>query len=170
MKMKRGIKQKTGLKDKIMNYARMKSPWILHLDVGGCNGCSIELFATLSPRYDIERFGGLSKNNPRHSDILLIDGAISRKIAPRLRRIYEQTPEPKVVVAVGGCAITKGIFHDSYNIVGPLDRIMPVDVYVPGCPPKPEAILHGLLKGIEVWKGKSAQAQPGRSSCSQSRR
>ena len=142
------------MKERILNYARRKSPWILHLDCGGCNGCSIELFAVLSPRYDIERFGGLSKSNPRHSDILLIDGAISRKIAPRLRRIYEQTPGPKVVIAIGSCAITKGIFHDAYNIVGPLDNIMPVDVYVPGCPPKPEAILQGVLKGLEAWKRK----------------
>ena len=143
------------LLEKPINYARRKSPWILHLDTGGCNGCAIETFAVLSPRYDIERFGGLSKANPRHTDILVISGAVSRKIKPMLRRIYDQTPEPKVVMAIGSCAITKGVFHDSYNIVGPLDKVMPVDVYVPGCPPKPEAIFHGLLQALEKFKAKS---------------
>jgi NADH-quinone oxidoreductase B subunit len=143
-------KEKPGMKQRILGYARKKSPWILHLDTGGCNGCSIEIFAVLSPRYDIERFGGLSKANPRHTDILLIDGAISKKIESRVRRIYEQTPEPKVVIAVGACAISKGVFHDAYNIAGPLDKIMPVDVYVPGCPPKPEAVLQGVVKAIEI--------------------
>ena len=138
----------------IINYARRKSPWILHLDTGGCNGCSIEIFALLTPKYDVERFGVPSKQNPRHSDVLIIDGAVSKKIAPRVKRIYEQTPEPKVVMAVGACAITKGIFHDAYNITGPLDKIIPVDVYVPGCPPKPEAIIDGLVKALSLWRKK----------------
>jgi len=137
---------------KVMAYARIKSPWILHLDTGGCNGCAIETFAILSPRYDVERFGGVSKANPRHSDILVISGSVTRKIEPMLRRVYDQTPEPKAVIAVGSCAITKGVFHDSYNVSGPLDRVMPVDIYVPGCPPKPEAILQGVVKALEIWK------------------
>lgn len=138
--------------DKVMRFARKKSPWILHLDTGGCNGCAIEKFAIPTPRYDIERFGAVSVGNPRHSDILLISGAISKKIKPRLKRIYEQIPDPKAVMAVGACAITKGVFHDAYNVAGPLDNIIPVDVYVPGCPPKPEAILQGLLETIDVWQ------------------
>lgn len=142
------------LKDRLVKYAAVRSPWVLHMDTGGCNGCSIELFAILNPRFDIERFGGVSKANPRHTDILLIDGAITRKIAPVLKRIYEQTPEPKAVIAVGTCAISKGIFHDSYNIVGPLDKLMPVDVYVPGCPPRPDAILQGVVKALEIWRNK----------------
>ncbi|RLI97673.1 MAG: hypothetical protein DRO99_02745 [Candidatus Aenigmatarchaeota archaeon] len=142
------------LTEKVVNNARAKSPWILHLDTGGCNGCSIETFAALSPRYDVERFGIVSKSNPRHTDILLINGSVTRKIKTQLRRIYEQTPEPKVVIAVGSCAISKGVFHDSYNVVGPLDKIMPVDVYVYGCPPKPENIINGVIKGIEIWKNK----------------
>ena len=142
------------LRDKVLKHAAMRSPWVLHMDTGGCNGCSIELFAVLSPRFDIERFGGLSKNNPRHTDILLIDGAVSRKIEPALRRVYEQTPEPKAVIAVGTCAISKGIFHDAYNITGPLENVMPVDVYVPGCPPRPDAILQGVVKALEIWRQK----------------
>ena len=142
------------LLDRAVAYSRIKSPWILHLGTGGCNGCSIETFAALTPRYDLERFGIVSKANPRHTDILLIEGAVSRKIKNQLRRIYDQTPEPKVVVAIGSCAITKGVFHDAYNIVGPLDRIMPVDVYVYGCPPKPENIINGVVKGLGIWKKK----------------
>jgi NADH-quinone oxidoreductase B subunit len=142
------------LRDRIVRFGAVRSPWVLHMDTGGCNGCSIELFAILNPRFDVERFGGVSKANPRHTDVLLIDGAVTRKIAPVLRRIYDQTPEPKAVIAVGTCAISKGIFHDSYNIVGPLEKIMPVDVYVPGCPPKPEAILQGIVKALEIWRNK----------------
>jgi NADH-quinone oxidoreductase B subunit len=142
------------LRDRILKAGTLKSPWVLHMDTGGCNGCSIELFAILDPRFDVERFGGVSKANPRHTDILMFDGAVSRKIAPALKRIYEQTPEPKAVLAVGTCAISKGIFHDAYNIVGPLDKIMPVDVYVPGCPPRPDAILQGVVKAIEIWRDK----------------
>jgi len=148
----RGIRFK--LIDKLVSHARIKSPWILHMDMGGCNGCSIEILATMNPRFDIERFGGQVKSNPRHTDILLLDGAVSRKIAGAVKRIYEQTPEPKVVVAVGVCATSKGIFHDAYNIVGPLDKIIPVDVYVPGCPPKPEAIIQGMVVAMEKWKEK----------------
>jgi NADH-quinone oxidoreductase B subunit len=142
------------LKDRLLKYAALRSPWVLHMDTGGCNGCSIELFAVLNPRFDIERFGGQSRANPRHTDVLLIDGAVTRKIEPVLKRIYEQTPGPKAVIAVGACAISKGIFHDAYNIAGPLDRVMPVDVYVPGCPPRPDAILQGVVKALEIWRNR----------------
>lgn len=139
---------------KIVNYSRMKSPWVLHLDTGGCNGCTIEIFATLTPRYDVERFGVVEKGNPRHADIFLVDGSVTKKIEPRLKRIYEQIPEPKVVIAIGSCAISTGIFNGAYNISGPLDRIIPVDVYVPGCPPRPEAIIDGMLKALRLWEMK----------------
>jgi NADH-quinone oxidoreductase B subunit len=142
------------IRDRLARFAAVRSPWVLHMDTGGCNGCSIELFAVLDPRFDIERFGAVSKGNPRHTDILLIDGAVTRKVEPALSRIYEQTPEPKAVIAVGACAISRGIFHDSYNVAGPVDRIMPVDVYVPGCPPKPEAILQGVIKALDIWRNK----------------
>jgi len=142
------------LVDKAVAYSRLKSPWVLHMDVAGCNGCSIETFAALSPRYDLERFGIVSKANPRQTDILLIGGAVSRNIKNQLRRVYDQTPDPKVVVAIGSCAISKGVFHDAYNIVGPLDKIMPVDVYVYGCPPKPENIINGVAKALAIWQKK----------------
>jgi ech hydrogenase subunit C len=142
---------------KAVNYSRKKSPWMLHLDTGGCNGCTIEIFASLTPRYDIERFGAVDKGNPRHADIFLVDGTITKKIAPRLKRIYGQMPEPKVVIAIGSCAITGGVFKGAYNVAGPLDKIIPVDIYVPGCPPRPEAIIDGMIKGLNIWERKLNQ-------------
>jgi NADH-quinone oxidoreductase B subunit len=139
---------------KIMEHARKKSPWIMHFDCGGCNGCSIEVLACLTPRYDIERFGMVDKGNPRHSDILVVQGIITRKVKPRLQVIYEQMASPKAVVAVGACAVSSGVFSGSYNVAGPLDKVVPVDVYVPGCPPRPEAIISGITKAVKLWKSK----------------
>lgn len=140
------------LATKAMNYARKKSPWILHFDATSCNGCSIEILACLTPRYDVERFGVIDKGNPRHADIFLVSGSVNKKMASRLKRIYEQMPQPKIVIVIGSCGISNGVFYDCYNVAGPIDKIIPVDIYVPGCPPKPEAIIQGLLKGIALWK------------------
>ena len=139
---------------RLIDRARIKSPWILHLDTGGCNGCDIEIFACLTPRYDVERFGMVEKGNPRHADVLMVTGAVTKKMKPRLRRIYDQMPEPKVVVGIGSCAISTGVFQGAYNIAGPLERIIPVDVYVAGCPPKPENIINGVIQGLEIWRRK----------------
>jgi NADH-quinone oxidoreductase B subunit len=122
---------------------------LLHFDTGGCNGCSIEVVAALTPRFDVERFGMLTKGSPRHADILVVTGPVTRQCLPRLKRIYEQMPEPKIVVGVGSCAITNGIFDGCYGVVGPLDKHLPVKAYVPGCPPRPEAIIHGLMTVLE---------------------
>jgi len=122
--------------------------WVFHVPTGSCNGCDIEIVAALTPRYDVERFGIKLVGSPRHADVLLVTGAVTRPMAERLRRIYEQTPDPKAVVVVGGCGTTSGVFYESYNIVGPVDEIIPVDVYVPGCPPRPEAIIDGVVKAV----------------------
>jgi NADH:ubiquinone oxidoreductase subunit B-like Fe-S oxidoreductase len=100
----------------------------------------------LTPRYDIERFGCILRPSARHADILLVSGIINKQNEKRLRRIYEQMAKDKKVIAIGSCAITGGPFKDSYNFAGPVDKIVPVDIYVPGCPPRPEAIIHALLK------------------------
>ena len=136
---------------KIVVKAARRSPWIIHLDTGGCNGCDVEILTLLSAKYDVERFGVLEKGNPRQGDILIVTGAVNRKIAPRLRRIYDQMPHPKAVLAVGTCTVSCGVFEGSYNIVGPVHRHIPVDVYVHGCPPKPEAIIDGLIKTVDIW-------------------
>lgn len=129
---------------KLTNFKR--SLWVFHASGGSCNACDIEIVAVLTPRYDAERFGIKLVGSPRHADVLLVTGAIPRDFADKLRRIYEQMPDPKAVVVIGNCGTTGGVFYDSYNIAGPIDEIIPVDVYIPGCPPRPEAIIDGIVK------------------------
>ncbi len=133
----------------LFTWARKSSPWLLHFNSGGCNGCDIEVVAALTPYYDAERFGVLLKGSPRHADVLIVTGPITRQVAKRLIRIYEQMPEPRYVVAVGSCALSGGVFQGSYNVYEGVDKLIPVDVYIPGCPPRPEAILHGIVKLLE---------------------
>jgi len=130
----------------IATWARTHSPWLIHFNAGACNACDIEVVAALTPRFDIERFGALLKGSPRHADVMVVSGSVPRKIRDRLKRIYEQMPDPKFVVAVGSCAMSGGVFQDCYNVMEGVDKIIPVDAYVPGCPPKPEAILDGVVK------------------------
>lgn len=120
--------------------------WVYHLNTGSCNGCDIEILAVLTPRYDVERFGIMLVGSPRHADVLLVTGPVGRQMVSKLKRIYEQTPDPKLVMVVGSCGIEGGVFYESYNLVGPVDQIIPVDVYVPGCPPRPEAIIEAVAK------------------------
>lgn len=131
---------------KIENWARVNSPWVIHFNSGSCNGCDIEILATLTPRYDLERFGVKLRGSPRHADILLCTGPVTRQARDRLMRIYAQMPEPKFVVAVGSCALSGGAFRGCYNIMGGIDEVIPVDAYIPGCPPRPEAIIDGIIK------------------------
>ena len=130
----------------LVRWARRKSPWILHFNAGGCNGCDIELLDALTPRFDVERLGILEKATPRHADVLVCAGPVTRQARDRLLRIYEQMPEPKWVVAIGSCACSGGVFRGCYNVLGGIDQVIPVDMYVPGCPCKPEAIIDGLVK------------------------
>jgi NADH-quinone oxidoreductase B subunit len=130
----------------ILTWARTRSPWLIHFNAGACNACDIEVVAALTPRYDVERFGALLKGSPRHADVMVVSGSVPRKIRDRLKRIYEQMPDPKFVVAVGSCAISGGVFQDCYNVMEGVDKIIPVNAFIPGCPPKPEAILDGVVK------------------------
>jgi membrane-bound hydrogenase subunit mbhJ len=123
-----------------------KALWVYHINSGSCNGCDIELIATLCPRYDIERFGIKLVGSPRHADVLLITGPVTRQMVDKVKRTYEQMPDPKAVICVGNCGNTGDVFYESYNLVGPVDTILPVDVYVVGCPPRPENIINGLSK------------------------
>jgi len=131
-----------------MGFIR-KSPWILHYDGSSCNGCDIEVLACLTPLYDIERFGAINTGNPKHADILLITGSINEQNLPVVKQLYDQMPHPKAVVAVGICAATGGIFKDCYNVLGGVDKVIPVDVYVPGCAARPESIIEGVIKALE---------------------
>jgi len=134
--------------------AFQKSPWIIHYDASSCNGCDIETLACLTPLYDVERLGVVNTGNPKHADIFLVTGAVNEQSQAVIRNIYHQLPEPKVVVAVGTCASSGGIFRDCYNISGGVDCVIPVDVYVPGCAARPEAIIDGVVKALGVLEAK----------------
>ncbi len=119
-----------------------------------CNNCDIEILDALTPRHDIERFGMLLVGSVKHADVLLVTGSINKKVAPRVKRVFEQAPKPCLVVAVGGCACSGSAFRENYNNAGPLDKIIPVDAYIPGCPPQPEALIDAVIKVINKLKGK----------------
>ncbi|WP_186423179.1 NADH-quinone oxidoreductase subunit B family protein [Lacrimispora celerecrescens] len=131
-----------------------KSPWILHYDGTSCNGCDIEVLACLTPLYDVERFGIINTGNPKHADILLITGSVNEQNVPVVKQLYEQMPDPKAVVAVGICATSGGIFAECYNVVGGVGKVIPVDVYVPGCAARPESIIDGVVKALDILEEK----------------
>ena len=143
----------------ILDDAFLKSLWVFHLATGSCNNCDIEILDCLTPRHDIERFGMLLTGSIKHADVLLVTGAVNRQCIPRIKRIYEQMPQPRLVVAIGECALSRGVFIHSYNCPLPLDHVIPVDVYIPGCPPRPEAIIAGIIKLIEQRKVQTGQAK-----------
>jgi membrane-bound hydrogenase subunit mbhJ len=134
-----------------------KSLWVFHCNSGSCNGCDIEIIAALCPRYDLERFGIKLVGTPRHADALLVTGPVTRQQAERVKRVYEQMPNPKVVIAIGNCGNTGDVFYESYNLVGPIQEVLPVDIHVIGCPPRPENIIHAVAKAwtkLETLEGK----------------
>lgn len=128
-----------------------RSLHVRQVDAGSCNGCELEIAATTNPLYDLERYGIHLVASPRHADLLLVTGPVTRNMEIALRRTYEAAPEPRIVVAVGACGCSGGIFGEAtYAAVGGVDRVVPVDVYIPGCPPRPQAILNGLLVAMGV--------------------
>jgi Ni,Fe-hydrogenase III small subunit len=136
--------------EKLVDQARRRSPWLFHLNTGGCNGCDIELVACLTPRYDVEQLGIRLEGSPRHADILCVSGPVTRTTKAALETIYAQMPAPKVVVAIGSCPASGNAFAGSPTMAGPLARIVPVDVYVPGCPPRPDAIIEGIARAVDI--------------------
>ena len=137
---------------KLLTWARIKSPWVLHFNTGACNACDIEILAALAPRFDLERFGILQKGTPRQADILLCSGPVTLQTEDRLKRIYEQMAEPKFVVAVGACACSGGVMKGCYGVNGGIDIALPVAAYIPGCPANPQAIIDGVIKLLETLK------------------
>ncbi len=141
-----------------MNWALRKSLWVYHVNTGACNNCDIEVLELLTPKYDIERLGMVLVGSPRHADVLAVTGACTRQAQPRLQEAYRQTPKPCVVMAIGVCANAQGIFTEAYHMGAGVDvAIRAVDpdaiiVYVPGCPPKPEAMIAAAVKAMELIK------------------
>jgi ech hydrogenase subunit C len=143
----------------LVTWARIKSPWIIHFNTGACNACDIEIVAALTPLFDIERFGILLKGTPRHADVLVCSGPVTRQIEDRLVRIYEQMAAPKFVVAVGTCACSGGVFQGCYNVKGGIDSVIPVSAYIPGCPASPAAIIDGVVKLLGSLQGPAAEKE-----------
>ena len=136
-----------------------RSLHVRQVDAGSCNGCEAEISATANPFYDLERFGVHFVASPRHADLLLVTGPVTRNMEVALRRAYEAAPDPRIVVAVGACGCSGGIFGEgTYAAVGGVDRVLPVDVYIPGCPPRPQAILNGLMVAMGIREARLGPA------------
>ncbi|OPY37497.1 MAG: putative membrane-bound hydrogenase subunit mbhJ [Methanoregula sp. PtaU1.Bin051] len=163
------------LSGNLVRWARIKSPWITIFNSGACNACDIEIIACLMPRFDVERFGILAKGSPRHADILIVTGRVTRKQASRLRRVWEQIPEPKYVIAVGACGAGGGVFEGLYHVLDGPECVIPVDIYLAGCPPRPDEIINavvaclGLMEqdaahGGKEWRQKQPAGKAGHAS------
>jgi len=142
-----------GAIERLVSVARRRSPWLFHVNAGSCNGCDIELVTCLTPRYDVEQLGIRLEASPRHADIVVVSGPVTRTTRAALETVCAQVPDPKVVVALGSCPASCNVFAGSPVVDGPLDRIVPVDVYVPGCPPRPDAIIEGIADAIAMLAG-----------------
>jgi len=143
-----------GLLQRLFPKALPRSLWVFHTNTGGCNGCDIEVLDALTPHFDVERLGMRLVGSPRHADVLLVCGPVTRPMLRPLRELYDAVPDPKIVVAIGACATGGGPWFDTYNVVGGVDRVVPVDMYIPGCPARPEAILYGVAQLLELARRK----------------
>jgi ech hydrogenase subunit C len=143
----------------LMTKARLKSLWVLHYDCGSCNGCDIEILAALTPKFDVERFGIVNIGDPKQADVLLVTGPANHRNQRVLRNLYDQMPEPKLVIAVGTCACTGGVFHNCPNVLGGIDKVIPVDVYIPGCAARPEQIIDGVVLAMEKLAGNAPKEE-----------
>ena len=154
------MKADSKLKIKMDDFKRLgRSPWVYPINTGGCNGCDIEIVDTLTPYFDVERFGVKLVSSPKHADILLVTGPVSRQSLKTLKNAYEAAPDPKLVIAIGNCACGGGICHDSFAVIGGVDAVVPTDVYLPGCPPRPEALIYGLLLTLGKVEQKVARRE-----------
>ncbi|HET6413074.1 MAG TPA: NADH-quinone oxidoreductase subunit NuoB [Anaeromyxobacter sp.] len=144
---------------KLVGGCRRRSPWLFHMNAGSCNGCDIELIACITPRYDVEQFGIRLEASPRHADILCVSGPVTRNTVEAIRTVYSQVCAPKAVVAIGSCPASTNVFTGSPTIEGPLSRHLPVDVFVPGCPPRPDAIIEGVARAVQIL-AERAEAKP----------
>ncbi|MCW4013098.1 MAG: NADH-quinone oxidoreductase subunit B family protein [Candidatus Bathyarchaeota archaeon] len=137
----------------LIQQARLKSLWVMHFDCGSCNGCDIEILAALTPKFDVERFGIVNIGDPKQADVLLVTGAVNHRNKEVLKNLYEQMPAPKMVIAIGTCACTGGVFHNCPNVLGGVDKVIPVDVYIPGCAVRPEQIIDAVVLALNKLSG-----------------
>lgn len=146
--------------DRLLGTCRKRSPWLFHINSGSCNGCDIELVAALTPRYDAEQLGVRLQGSPRHADILCITGPVTHTSLHAVETVYSQVFHPKAVIAIGSCPASTNVFCASRVVTGPLDRHVPVDVFVPGCPPRPDAIIRGIVAAAHMLNDKGAVGSP----------
>ncbi len=149
-----------GILTRLINISRRRSPWVFRLNSGSCNGCDIEIGPCFCPRYDAEQAGALLQGSPKHADILLLTGPITLRTRDLVKQVYDQIPAPKAVIAIGSCPASGNIFAGSPTIVGSAEEVIPVDLYVPGCPPRPGSILESIRKAaglLEQGKTRSQQ-------------
>lgn len=149
----------SGIFSKLINISRRRSPWVYRINAGSCNGCDIEVAPCFSPRYDGEQIGAVLQGSPKHADILLISGPITLRTKNMVKDIYEQVPFPKAVIAIGSCPASGNVFSGSPTIVGSAEALIPVDLYVPGCPPRPQAILEAIKKASEMLENGETRSQ-----------
>ncbi|MBI3923062.1 MAG: NADH-quinone oxidoreductase subunit B [Armatimonadetes bacterium] len=131
-----------GTIDKVFNWARKSSIWYMTF---GLACCAIEMMATAAPKYDFDRFGMIPRATPRQSDLMIVAGTVTHKMATRVKKLYDQMPEPRYVISMGACATSGGPFREAYSVLNSVDKVVPVDIYVAGCPPRPEQLLHGVV-------------------------
>lgn len=137
----------------LLKRASARSPWLYRINAGSCNGCDVELATTaLIPRFDVERLGCKYCGSPKHADIVLITGLMTTPMKDKVMKIMQEIPEPKVTVAVGVCPVSGCVYADSYAVEGPVDEFIPIDINILGCPPRPQAIIAGLARAIEIWR------------------
>lgn len=148
----------------LIKKAFPRSLWVYHCNSGACNGCDIEILNVLTPYYDIERFGMKLVASPRHADVMLVSGAVTRPTLPIVKKAYDAMPSPKLVFGIGSCAVGGGCWFDCYNVTGGADKAVPVNYYIPGCPPRPEAIIYGVALALGLVEKKVARPGPKRGS------
>ncbi len=144
---------------KLAKKAFPKSLWVYHCNSGACNGCDIEILNVLTPYYDVERFGIKLVASPRHADVMLISGAVTRPTLPLVKKAYDAMPSPKLVFGIGSCATGGGCWFDTYNVTGGADKAIPVNYFIPGCPPRPEAIIYGVALALGLVDKKAAPVE-----------
>lgn len=149
----------SGIFTKLINVSRRRSPWVYRINAGSCNGCDIEVAPCFSPRYDGEQIGAVLQGSPKHADILLVSGTITLRAKEMLKNIYEQIPSPKAVIAIGSCPASGNVFSGSPTILGSAEAVIPVDLYVPGCPPRPQAILEAIQTAAKMLEKGETRSQ-----------
>jgi membrane-bound hydrogenase subunit mbhJ len=150
----------SGIFSKLIDISRKRSPWVYRINAGSCNGCDIEIAPCFSPRYDGEQIGALLQGSPKHADILLISGPVTLRTKEIVKDIYRQIPSPKAVIALGSCPASGNVFSGSPTVVGSAEAVVPVDLYVPGCPPRPQAILEAIQIAADLLgKGETRSQQ-----------